>query len=791
MKQQAYGFLTVMIILMTIGLQAQSIENLKGKIIDEHSTPIAGASVHLLNTNKTIITNAAGVFSLGLGNDGKYIIEVTAVGFAATTKELTAAVHSAPYTIVLHHNSTQLDEVIVSAQKREEVLQQLPVSITAITSGKVQDLRLWDIKEITGIVPGLYSSDPGDKRNVTSVRGLVTTSYDPAVATYVDGVNQFSLDTYISPLFDVERIEVLRGPQGSLYGRNAMGGVINIITKQPTNQTSVFAEASYGNYAQKRLVAGFRTPVIKDKLFLGVAGLYHGTDGYYTNQYNNTQYDRQHTIGGNYYLKYLPGKRWDVTLNFKHDNNRNNGPFPLVTGKDEAFATPFLVNQNATTKMIDNTLNASLSINHTGGSFNFQSQTAYQSNYRYYTNPIDADFSPIDGITLINNYGKDWNTVKVLTQEFRFANSAASLSPLQWTAGTYLFYQNNPVKQATHFGNDAAYLGAPDTSFSLINTTKAKSAGAAVYAQATYRMAERLDVIAGMRYDYENKKQDVLGEYQKDPSQEPLFPFRTDTVASANFHAVSPRLGITYHLSAEQLLFASYSRGFRAGGLTPLSSDPSQPALFAFKPEYSNNIEAGIKNTFLHRRLSINITAFYTTVRDAQVPTLVLPDAVTITRNTGKLSSKGIETEINATPVKGLYVMHSFGYTDARFEDLKLAQNGNEADLKGHRQIFTPDLTSMLVVQYSRQIGSSKDMNWVVSGAWKYLGMQYFDLANTIKQTPYSLFNARAGVYTQHYSLFVWEQNLFDTKYIGYAYDFGAVHLGDPRTYGVTISMKF
>ncbi|WP_315816025.1 TonB-dependent receptor plug domain-containing protein [Paraflavitalea speifideaquila] len=125
------------------------------------------------------------------------------------------------------------------------------------------DYRLWNTKDITAIVPNLYSADPGDNRNVTSIRGITTTSYDPAVATYIDGVNQFGLDTYISQLSDIERIEVLRGPQGTLYGRNAMGGVINIITKQPGNHLTGFAEANMGNYGQHRIAAGIRTPLIK------------------------------------------------------------------------------------------------------------------------------------------------------------------------------------------------------------------------------------------------------------------------------------------------------------------------------------------------------------------------------------------------------------------------------------------------------------------------------------------------------------------------------------------------
>jgi iron complex outermembrane receptor protein len=791
MMKKIGGALVLLLTLIVLQAKAQLVQNLRGKIVDENAKPVAGATVRLLNTSEATLANASGEFSLASPGAGKSVLQVSAIGFATVTMEVPGSVSTDLPAITLHSASRQLDEVVVSAQKREEILQRLPLSVTALTAKQVQDYRLWDIKEITGIVPSLYSSDPGDKRNVTSIRGIATTSYDPAVATYIDGVNQFSLDTYISPLFDVERIEVLRGPQGSLYGRNAMGGVINIITRQPTNQVTGFAEMTLGDHGRQRYTAGFKLPLVKDKLFFGAAGLYDGFNGFYTNQFNHTAYDKQHTVGGNYFLKFLPSHRWDLVLNLKHTNNRNNGPFPLVTGVDQALQEPFQLSQNATTEMIDNTLNASLSINHTNRYFNYSAQVAYQSNYRYYTNPIDADFSPIDGITLINNYGKAWNVVKVMTEELRFTNPASSVSPLQWTVGAYFFHQNSPVKQATHFGKDAALVGSPDINYSLINTTTANATGTAIYGQATYRLMNKLDLIAGLRYDHEKRNQDVLGEYQKDPDPNPVFQYRTDTAASASFHALSPKVGLAYRSSANHTLYVTYSRGFRAGGLTPLSADPSQPALFAYKPEYSNNLEAGVKNSFFSNRLLFNVTVFFTKVTDAQVPTLVLPDAVTITRNTGELTSKGFETEINAVLLKGLTLMHSLGYTHARFENLKLSENGNVVDLKGNRQIFTPDLTSMLALQYSYKISQRQDLSFVVRGEWKYLGTQYFDLANTIQQPSYNLYHAKAGLTTKTLSLFFWERNVFNEKYIGYAYDFGAVHLGDPRTYGVTFGARF
>jgi iron complex outermembrane receptor protein len=772
-------------------LNAQLITTLTGKVIDEKSSPVEGASIRLLNTNHAAVSNKDGRFSIQHLFSGRYIAEVTAIGYATVLKEMGVTDATNDATFTLTESISQLDEVVVSAQRREEILQQLPLSVTALSSRQVQDYRLWNIKDVTAISPNMYSADPGDKRNVTSVRGIATTSYDAAVATYVDGVNQFSLDTYIGSLLDIERIEVLRGPQGTLYGRNAMGGVINVITKQPTNKTAGFAEANIGNYGQQRYTLGIRTPLLKDKLFVGFSGLFEKFDGYYTNKFNDSKYDKQQSIIGNYYIKYLPARQWHITLNFKHNSNRNKGPFPLVVGVADAFNEPFTLSQNATTKLVDDILNTSLSITHSGRFFNFSSQSAYQSNYRYYTQPIDADFSPIDGITLNYNYGRDWNNGKVLSQEFRLTSSSVSKSPFKWTAGTYLFYQDNPVKQATRFGKDAQFVGSPDINYSLINTTKANGSGVALYGQGTYSINNRLDFIAGVRYDREHKEQSVLGEYQKDPNQVPIFNYRSDTSASANFSASSPKLGLNYRVTSSSILFATYTKGFRAGGLTPLSADPSQPALYAFKPEYSNNIEVGFKNKLLENRLVVNVTAFYTHVTDAQVPTLVLPSAVTITRNTGKLKSKGFEAEANAAPIKGLSVNYSFGYTDAQYQNLKLSQNGGEVNLKGNRQIFTPDITSMLAIQYNHALSSNGDVNVVLRGEWKYLGEQFFDLGNNIRQSPYNLLNTRVGVTAKSLSLFFWGRNLGDKKYISYAYDFGAVHLGDPKTYGVTLAARF
>ena len=655
----------------------------------------------------------------------------------------------------------------------------------------MSEYNLWNTSDITAIVPNLYAANPGDNRNVTSVRGITSSSYDPAVATYIDGVNQFNLDTYIAQLFDIERIEVLRGPQGTLYGRNAMGGVINIITKKPTNHTTGFAEVNMGNYGRQRYNLGIHGPLVENKLFIGAALMYDRMNGYYTNEFNNSSFDKQHAVTGNYYLTFIASTKLAFTLNVKHNNNRNNGPFSLVNGVNDAFSNPFKLNQNAIGKMVDNTFNSSLSVSYTSRTLNFTSQTAWQTNYRYYTRPLDGDFSPIDGVTIINNYGNKWNNVKALTQDFRLSSPASISSVWKWTTGIYLFHQLTPNKQATRFGNDADLLGLPDKNFSIINTTKGKNFGMAVYGQVSYAINEKLDLTAGLRYDHEHKKQNVFGEYQHDPDPNPQFATRPDTAASGNFNAVSPKVSLAYKFSKNSNGYITYSRGFRSGGFTQLSSDPSQPPLYKFKPEYSNNYEAGMKNNFLNNRLRLNVALFYTNVTNAQVPTLILPDAITVTKNAGRLNTKGIEVEFLSKPVKELEIDYNFGYTDAKYKTLKLSQNGSSQNFDGNRQVFTPDFTSGLAVQYGFNLNTKQDLKLVVRGEWLTVGKQYFDLANAIKQSAYNLLNTRLGVTTKNVDLMLWIRNIGNKKYIAYAYDFGAVHLGAPQTYGVTVTGRF
>lgn len=184
----------------------------------------------------------------------------------------------------------------------------------------------------------------------------------------------------------------------------------------------------------------------------------------------------------------------------------------------------------------------------------------------------------------------------------------------------------------------------------------------------------------------------------------------------------------------------------------------------------------------------MNATLFYTKVADVQVPTLIMPDGVVVTRDTGNLTSKGFEIEFRAILKAGLNLEYNFGLTGAKYEDLITAQDGSAINLQDNKQIFTPEVTSLLALQYKTSLGLGKDWRFLVRAEWKYLGEQYFDLANSLRQSPYSLYNGSLGLQFRNLDLTIWTRNIFDKRYVSYGYNFGAVHLGSPATFGLTIS---
>ena len=777
-------FVLAFLLLTATGFSQETIK-LTISAKNKQGVKVEGIEVSFLNFNRLADVNANKGVEYNNLTKGYYELLISAEGYASVIWKGVLD-KSQELSMLMESNSIKLDEVVVNSDKKQANILNTPGSITSINAKQVRDMRIWEISDLSGFAPNLFISNSGDNRNVTGIRGMVTTSYDQSVATYVDGVAQFNLDTYIPQLNEIESIDIIRGAQGTFYGRNAMGGVINITTKKPTNAKQISAGVQFGNYGQKRINAAVNAPIIKNKLFLGVSALHDAKNGFYTNEFLNKKFDNQQQTMLNLQMKYFVGKGWSVQADLKQYTAKNDGAFPLVNDMKALFEKPYTLSQNLTSSMRDKSGNASIVVKHKGKKTDITLQHARQRNYRYYENTLDADFSPADIVGIFNNYGKDFNTVNAVTNELRF-NSVKS-SPdaaFEWSAGIFQFTQKSPTKQATAFGNDAGLFGVPDKNFSIISINKGENIGLAAYGHMSYKVNDKVSVNGGMRIDRENRQLTIGSEYEKQPR--PAFPLMKDTTGKSSFGAFSPKLGIQYQLNAHELMYLSFSRGFRSGGLTSISSDPSQIPLSAYNPEFSNMFEAGIKGKDKNIQFRYAIAVFYNKVMDIQTPLLVLPDAVTIIQNAGEMNAWGMEVEMELKLAKGLSVQYSGGLTSAKYAVLGVVSNGSQVDLSGNKQVFTPSSTNYFATQYQTSIAAHELMFRL---EYNHIGKQFFDLANTIEQEGYGLVNFRSSIRTRHFDISVWGRNLMGKKYINYAYDFGAAHLGNPRMIGVGLGWR-
>ena len=777
---------TIILSFFTITTFAQSAK-VQGTVTTNGGEAIVKTTVKLLNTNYGDITDSQGKYSINNLTNGNYTISISALGYASQLKTFELKKGQVlTLDFKLAESSSQLNEVTVSSEKRQEAIQKIPAAITSLDAKQIKDYRLWDITNLTAIAPNLFVVEHGNSTssNFFNIRGVMGFSNEQAVATYVDGVYQFD---YFSapPLFnDVQSIEILRGPQGTLYGRNAYGGVVNITTKQPGNTPSGYAEMTFGNYGQQRYTVSLSEPIIKDKLFASGSFTYNHRGSIYYNEFTKSGFDRREDYSGNFNLRYLPSKQWSFALNVKNENDNDRGSFPWVGSIDDVFSKPYQVNTNNTNVERRNNFNTSLAANYYGKNFNFTSVSSYINWHEYYEGRgVDYDFSPLDALSTAPDQRQH-----IFAQEIRLSSPSASANKLKWVAGAYGFTQNLHMITPTFYGPDYVQFdptsGAP---FTTIGNSHGNNKGYAFFGQATYSLTNQLDFTAGIRYDHENRGISQYTDYQKYPAPATLLTPNADYRAS--FNAVTPKFVLSYKIQDNMLLYGSYARGFRAGGLNTNATDPAQ---VPYQPEHSDNYEIGWKNTFLDNKLKFNLTAFYLEQHNQQISTAM--DGINaLILNVGEMHNKGVELEVTALPVKGLQIDWNASYSYARYTSLLLYSADAKAvvNYKGDQPINTPPVSSMLAAQYTYDfVGSKQKLAAFVRGEYRYIDKYYFDFVNGLSQPAYSLFNAKAGISSKNFELNFWARNITDKNYVAYG-SFGTFLLGSPKTYGTTLIAKF
>jgi iron complex outermembrane receptor protein len=703
--------------------------------------------------------------------------------------------------------SHKLEDVIVTANKREESIIKVNTSITSLSSKKIEDTRTWGLSGLSALVPNYNYQELGVSfQQIQAIRGIQVFSENPAVSTYIDDVNNIDILANGFAFTDIERVEVLRGPQGTLYGRNAMGGVVNIITKKPTNKTSAFGELSFGNLGLQRYSTGYKSPIIKDKLFFGMNGLYQTQEGFLKNDITGTSSTDTKLNGkavggeqnfyGNIYLKWLPTSRFNVTLNVKgqKDKSDNSGFMVSQSSDTYAFENPDRINLARIAKHERNILNTSLVAKYLGNNYTLTSISALQT--------IAFGFQDLDFPGIYHSYyngkiGELLPPQKVWSEEFRINSN--SEGKLQYTAGVYWFAQKGyepTTNTAYELSNaEATMFGLPSGAF-LINRNRSNNSGIAGFGELSYLLTPKLKATFGLRYDHEKREAIFNGFGDAMLLNGVVTDIKPNITANGTYSAVSPKLSLSYAVNDLSNIYASFTRGFRAGGINA-SSLPAGVRQ-TFNPEFSNNYELGYKAFLLDKKLSVGASAFLIQWKDLQFYNLVAP--FTYAReNVGDAQSAGFELEITAIPAKGLQLDGSFGYNPTEYKgfNLKRVNFGTGVEtttaIGGNSLSNAPSHTIFLGAQYEYTIATK--LKAVVRGEVRNIGSYYTDIQNKIEQPTYTVINSRIGLTYDKYSLFFWGQNLNNERYLAFGNpdsSFGrSVRTAAPRTVGVTLSAKF
>ena len=774
---------------LTLAQTGAGAGTLTGTVTTTTGQPVPFATVAVLNSTLGATADPGGNFSIKNVPAGRQTVAVSSVGYATRTQTVVVGTGpAAALTFRLPASTAGLSEVVVSAQKEETNLQQTPLAVSALSTKQLREYRVWDFKDLTALAPNLFVVEHANSTggNFLNIRGVMGFSNEQAVATYVDGVYQF--DYYAAPtqLLNVERIEVLRGPQGTLYGRNALGGVVNIVTKQPTNTPSGYAEASVGNYGQQRYALATQAPLVKDKLFLSLGGQYGHRQGIFTNLVTNRDFDRQSSWLFNGTLRYLATERLSLALSAYYERNDDGGAYPWVPTRRQIEQQPWQVYSNYSNTEQRRNLSSSLRASYRLPSITLISVTALQTYNGQFADRYDFDFTAQDRIS-----GTVFNVQRNLTQELRASSNPSSTSRLSWTVGTFAFRQHTPAGLRNVFYLRADSLLLPANEQGIISTGSSLNQGIAGFGQVTYQLTDKLSLTGGLRYDYE-KRELVTGSAFA-VGGGPATVTQVDTTFQATFRAWSPKGILSYQASENVLAYASYARGFRAGGLN--TSAPTR-AQIPYAPETSDNYELGLKTTLPNQRARVNVALFCLQQRNQQIASTT-NGLNSVILNIGKMNNFGVEVEAAAVPAKGLEISWNAAYNHARYAELPLFNytDNRLQSYAGNQPINTPVVSSMLAAQYTYALGQGRQQSALfVRGEWRYLGHYYFDYYNQDGQTAYGLLNARAGVSARHLELAFWVRNLFDRRYITYGSlsPQAPLYLQSlPRLLGTTLTAKF
>lgn len=674
-----------------------------------------------------------------------------------------------------------LEEVVVTAQKRAEDVQDVPVSVLAFGASALERLNAQQLGDIERAAPNVsFGSGAGGSFNSIGVRGVIDSSrnigVDARVSVYVDGVYVGRSYATDQSLLGIERVEVLRGPQGTLYGKNTVAGALNITTRKPGDTLEGQAEIELGSYDYRRMAGRLNLP-LGDTAALSISVARETRDGYIHNLTRDTDLNGLDRWAGRVQLRLRPTDR--LTVDFSADGLDEGQPFALYEGLDGAAATlapgPYTVAHDTDERDSRNYVGLSASADYeVTDDLTLTSITAFRkSRYDFLQ---EEDYLPL--FVARSNFNE---RSKQFTQELRLASSESER--FSWLAG--LFYMDEEL-QTNRVSEGGAALGN-----GFVRTPgSVRTRSAAAFAHLNYDLTPQLKVNGGLRLTYERKSLDfsIVDTIGLFTNFENYRDKRNDT-------DLSPKIGVQYYPSDAVMLFANLSRGFKSGGwnadtITTLEG-------IAFEPEQATSFEAGLKSTLFERRLRLNLTGFVTKYDDFQVfQFITLSNGGTLITftNAGKVTTQGLEAEIEAVPISGLTLSASGAYTEAKFD--RFADGGGlGVDYDGNDLPFAPRTKLFVGADYRVPFGPGEASFHVDYG---YTGAQYVSASNSpaSRLPSFGLVNARVSYgFENGWEIAVFGQNLADKRYLR-THDTSFLgadrgRYGMPRTYGVRLKTTF
>ncbi len=673
---------------------------------------------------------------------------------------------------------TRLPPITVNVYKEPDDVQILPVSVTAVPAQLLRDASVSRISDAGIFAPNTFFSEfTARKLSNPRFRGVGSSPANPGITTYIDGVPQLNSNSSNIELTDIEQIEFVRGSQSTLFGRNTLGGLINVTSRKPAlSQWSGGLTVPLANYGDWDARASASGP-LGSKVGVGLTLGKGERDGFTVNDITGNDLDSREVSYGKFQFSFTPASIWETRLIVSGERARDGdyALMDLATLRQRPFhaARDF---EGFTNRDIWST---TLLNRYEGSRFTFASTTGL---VKWKTqDQTDLDYTPLP-LVRRDNREKDLQ----FTQEFRLASSAASplglgnSVRLRWQTGVFLFTQDYDQDALNNF---SAGLLSPQIPFPVGQHSPLAAlddTGVAVYGQATTTFSDSLDLTVGGRFDHENKEADLNTFFS--PA---IFP-ATVVKTEKGFSNVSPNFSAAYRFTSAAMVYGSATRGFKAGGFNPAS-----PAgLEAYNEEDAWHVEGGVKSTVANGRVSMNAAVFFVDWDDLQLnlPNAFAPGQFYIS-NVGGARSKGAEFEMITRPHRTVDVFGTVGFTRARF----VSGTSNVSDKKVPS---TPDYTVTLGAQLTRPL-TQKLMAYGRGEVWFNGGFEYDD-ANTARQEAYSLASFRAGVRGKHAFVEAWVKNAFDTRYIPIAFAYGNFapsgfvgEMGAPRRFGVTLGVTF